>query len=168
MQADVYFTDANPQSVSLSPNSVTVSAGSPAPYTATVVQSGNTTACTITMSLAWDGTAPVGTTESFSPNPLTMTGSNVSSTLTITTTNSGNPANRTQPGSCNFTVTAARGGNCQGNGKSDNDRYASIVAGPTCTPPSVTTNPSPLTVTYGAASATFTAAASGSPAPTVQ
>jgi YDG domain/MBG domain (YGX type) len=39
---------------------------------------------------------------------------------------------------------------------------------PTCNPPSVTTNPTSQTVTYGAASAIFTAAASGSPAPTVQ
>src|SRR5262249_26526061 len=39
---------------------------------------------------------------------------------------------------------------------------------PTCNPPSVTTNPSNQTVTYGVASVSFTAAASGSPAPTVQ
>jgi hypothetical protein len=37
-----------------------------------------------------------------------------------------------------------------------------------CTSPSVTSTPTPQTVTYGAASASFTAAASGSPAPTVQ
>jgi hypothetical protein len=39
---------------------------------------------------------------------------------------------------------------------------------PPCNPPSVTTNPSNQTVTYGAASVSFTAAATGSPAPTVQ
>src|SRR5262249_48981207 len=39
---------------------------------------------------------------------------------------------------------------------------------PTCNPPSVTTNPSNQTVTYGVASVSFTAAASGNPAPTVQ
>src|SRR5206468_3226291 len=129
MQAEVYFTDANPQSVSLTPTSVTVNAGSPATYTATVVQSGNTNACTITMSLTYTGTPPVGTTPSFAPNPLTMTGSNVSSTLTITTTNTGPPGGRTQPGTYNFTVTAARGANCQSNGDLTTTGTL-IVAGP--------------------------------------
>ena len=46
-------------------------------------------------------------------------------------------------------------------------RFCSRRATP-CTSPSVTTNPSNVTKTYGDASATFTAAASGTPAPTVQ
>src|SRR5262249_13842504 len=39
---------------------------------------------------------------------------------------------------------------------------------PPCTSPSVTSTPTNQTVTYGAASASFSAAASGNPAPTVQ
>jgi len=39
---------------------------------------------------------------------------------------------------------------------------------PACTAPNVTTQPTDQTVTYGASSASFTAAAGGSPAPTVQ
>ena len=116
MQADVYFTDANPGTMSLSPPSVSVSAGNTATYTATITAGGNNNPCTLTFSLTYTGTPPVGTTPSFAPNPVTMTNANVSSTLTITTTNTGPPAGRTQPGTYNFTVTAARGANCQGSG----------------------------------------------------
>ncbi|HEX6717311.1 MAG TPA: kelch repeat-containing protein, partial [Pyrinomonadaceae bacterium] len=114
--AQTTFTDANPQNVTLTPGSVTVIAGNTANYTATVGVGGNNAACTITMSFAYTGTAPVGTTQTFTPNPLTMTTANVSSALAITTNNSGPIAGRTQPGTYNFTVTAARGANCQGNG----------------------------------------------------
>src|SRR5437763_6612473 len=114
MQSDVYFTDANPGTMSLSPPSVSVSAGSTATYTATITAGGNNNACTLTLSFAYTGTPPVGTTPNFAPNPLTMTTADVSSTLTITTTNTGAPAARTQPGTYNFTVTATRGANCQG------------------------------------------------------
>ena len=55
MQADVYFTDAQPGAVSLNPSSVTVSPGNTATYTATVTQSGNNNPCTLTFSLAYTG-----------------------------------------------------------------------------------------------------------------
>jgi hypothetical protein len=105
--AQTTFTDANPQSVTLSPGSVSVTPGNTANYTATVVKGGNNDACTITMNFAYTGTAPVGTTATFTPNTLTMTTANVSSALAITTTNTGPVAGRTQPGTYNFTVPAS-------------------------------------------------------------
>src|SRR5205814_1401943 len=53
-------------------------------------------------------------------------------------------------------------------GTATETQYWIISCTPPCTSSSVTTSPSNQTVTYGAPSATFTAAASGSPAPTVQ
>src|SRR4029077_13391156 len=106
MQADLEFTDSFPGSITLSPTSATVSPGNTANYTVTAHQSGNTNQCTITLSFAYTGTPPVGTTPSFTPNPLIMTNADVSSALTIKTTNTGPPVGRTQAGTYNFTVTA--------------------------------------------------------------
>ncbi|MGI8733701.1 MAG: YDG domain-containing protein, partial [Pyrinomonadaceae bacterium] len=50
----------------------------------------------------------------------------------------------------------------------DNDSSVSTNITLACTAPNVTTQPTSQTVTYGAASASFTAAAGGSPTPTVQ
>jgi hypothetical protein len=112
--AQTTFTDSQPTAVTLTPGSVSVTPGNNAVYTVNITQGGNpTNACTITPTLSYTGTAPVGTTPSFSPGTLTMTNANVSSILTITTTNTGPVGGRTQPGTYNFTVTAAKGSNCQ-------------------------------------------------------
>ena len=66
------------------------------------------------------------------------------------------------PGSFTITATSIGGGGQIGTSN------AFTVNPPPCTSPSVTTNPTNLGVTYGAASASFTAAASGTPAPSVQ
>src|SRR4029453_8148810 len=169
--AQTTFTDANPQNVTLSPGSVSVIAGNTANYTATVGVGGNNNACTITMNFAYTGTAPVGTTPTLTPSTLTMTNASVSSALNITTTNTGPMAGRTQPGTYNFTVTAVRGANCQGNG----NLVASgvLVVGPIATPtPTPTPTPPPGTSlavaaasgTYGGTTSfTATLTSSGSP-----
>src|SRR5204863_570108 len=82
----------------------------------------------------------------------------VTRTLTISTTAS------TPVGTHPFTVTATRGANCQGNGSEKVS--TSLVVAQQCTVP-VVTAPTNQTVTYGN-SATFSASATGVPAPTVQ
>src|ERR1051325_2907491 len=94
--AQTTMTDSQPSTVSLSPASVSVTAGNSAVYGVSITKGGNNNLCTLTLSLTYTGTAPVGTTPSFSPNPLSMTTGDVSSTLTITTTNSGPMAGRNQ------------------------------------------------------------------------
>ena len=108
--AQTTFTDANPQSVALNPNSVTVVQGNSAVYSADVVMGGNTTTCTVTLSVTT--ALPAGASASFSggANPFTTTNVNFSRTLTISTTNA------TPVGTHQFTVQATRGSNCQGNG----------------------------------------------------
>ena len=61
------------RNLSLSPPSVTVSAGNTANYTVTITDGGNNNTCTLTLSLAYTGIPPVGTTPTFTPNPLIMT-----------------------------------------------------------------------------------------------
>src|ERR1051325_7556113 len=112
--AHTTFTDSQPGTMTLSPSSVSITPGNSAVYGVSITQNGNTNPCTLTLSFTYTGTAPVGTTPSFSPNPLSMTNATVNSNLTITTTNSGPLAGRTQPGTYNFTVTATKGANCQG------------------------------------------------------
>ena len=63
----------------------------------------------------------------------------------------------------NFTITATR--NAGGSESGTSNTFT--VNPPACTAPSVTTQPTNQTITYGQ-NATFTAAASGSPTPTVQ
>lgn len=110
------FTDANLQQVDItspqSPNPVLT--GSPATYTVTVTMGGNTNPCTVTLSASPSGSnpAPTGTTFVFSggDNPFTTTNVNFSRTLTVTV------PGVTASGTYGFTVTAARGSNCQGQG----------------------------------------------------
>src|SRR4030095_14331999 len=68
----------------------------------------------------------------------------------------------TYPGTFSLKATRNTGGSENGTSNSF------TVNAPACTSPSVTTNPTNQAVTYGAASASFTAAASGTPAPSVQ
>ena len=106
----VNFTDGNPQSVSLSPNTRTVPpTGGSASYTITVVMGGNNNNCTVTLSVLSSPALPAGATASIPNNVVTTGSTNIVSTLTITT-------NGVTPGNYSFTVQAARGANCQGNG----------------------------------------------------
>ncbi|HEY6891225.1 MAG TPA: YDG domain-containing protein, partial [Solirubrobacter sp.] len=153
------FTDSNPQAITLAtPTSVTVTQGGTASFgNVTVTKGGNTTTCTITLSAS---SLPAGATATFGTNPLTMTTADVSSTLKVSTTSS------TPAGTYTFTVTAARGSNCQGNGDLTSSTLT-LVVNSACTAPSVTTQPNAQSITYGTG-ASFTSAASGSPAPSAQ
>jgi Kelch motif/Galactose oxidase, central domain len=158
--AQITFTDSQPDTLTLNPASVSVTAGNNAVYPLIITKQGNNTACTLTLSAAYTGTAPAGTTFSFSaPNPVTMTTANVTSTLTITTTNSGIPATQTPPGTYPFVVTATRSSNCQGNvNNTVTGNGTLIVAG------STSLLASPATGTYGglvSLSATLTSGSSG-------
>ncbi|HSE31015.1 MAG TPA: kelch repeat-containing protein, partial [Pyrinomonadaceae bacterium] len=132
--AQTTFTDSQPGTISLTPTSVSVTPGNSAVYGVNITQNGNSNLCTLTLSLTYTGTPPVGTTPSFSPNPLSMTTADVSSMLTIATTNTGPSAGRTQPGTYNFTVGAAKGGNCQGPAGSVTTTGTLVVTNPNVAP----------------------------------
>jgi hypothetical protein len=107
-RAQVTFTDAQPQSVSLSPASRSTTPGGTVSYDVTVNMVGNTGTCTVTLGV--ETPLPTGAAASFSPNPVNASNVDFSSTLTITTSAS------TGPGSYPFSVRASRGANCQGVG----------------------------------------------------
>jgi hypothetical protein len=104
-QAQNRFTDSKPNTVTLTPASVTVKSGNSAVYTVTVNFNGNGNSCTSPLSVSTP--LPTGAIASFSPSSLTSTGGNVNSTLTISTTAS------TPAGTTNFTVLAGNGAGCQ-------------------------------------------------------
>ena len=132
------------------------------------VTSGNTTTCTATVT-------NTGGTNGWPQG-------NVSFTFNASGTFSGNPCTLSQvlstnTSSCSVTLTPTAGsGKVKGNyNSSDNNKWKNstspnfdlTVTAPVCSAPSVTTNPSNQTVTYGQ-NATFTAAANGNPAPSVK
>jgi hypothetical protein len=145
LQAQNMFSDSQPASVTLNPASATVVAGSSAVYSTSVVMGGNGTNCTVTLSVS-PSPVTTGASPSFSggANPFT-TNADFSRTLTITTTNTGTPGGRTQPGTYPFTVSVSKGTNCQGTaGSSVTTSGTLIVAGP-ATSLAVTGFPSPTT-----------------------
>ena len=142
LQAQNTFTDSKPNTVTLNPSSFTVLPGSTATYTVTVNFNGNGNSCTSPLSLTFTTPAPVGATPAFSPSSLTSIGGNASSTLTITTTNTGPMSGRTQPNTYPFTVTAGNGAGCQAGTATVNGTLA--VAG-SVTALSVSGYPSPTT-----------------------
>ncbi len=107
-QAQTSFTDAKPNTVLLTPGSITVAPGGGAAYVVTVGFNGNGVSCTADLSVTT--ALPTGATASFSPSSVTSTGPNQTSTLTITTTGA------TPVGSTNFTVQAAGRPGCQSPG----------------------------------------------------
>jgi hypothetical protein len=109
LSAQTTFTDSQPTGFALSaPTSVTVLQGNSAGYTANVTMGGNSGLCTVTLSVTT--ALPTGAVATFAaPNP-TTTNANFSRALTISTTGA------TPAGTYPFTVQAARGADCQGNG----------------------------------------------------
>jgi hypothetical protein len=104
--AQTTFTDGNVQTLTLSPSSVTVSAGNAAVYPLTLSFNGNAGNCTVTLSVST--ALPAGASASFSSNPVTASGGATPiSTLTISTSAA------TPAGSYPFTVSSASGANCQ-------------------------------------------------------
>jgi hypothetical protein len=114
-QAQATFTDGQPSTVTMTPNTRSVAPGGSAIYPISVVFGGNATPCTVSLSV----TPSIGTgiTASFDTTNLIGAGNETrSGQLTLATTISGPPAGRTPPGSYPFTLTVTRGGSCQGNG----------------------------------------------------
>ncbi len=104
----VNFTDSQPQSVTVTAITGTVTQGGSATYTVAVNVTGNNNNCTMTLSVTTP--LPAGATASFSGGPVITTNASFSKTLTIATLTT------TPAGTTNFTVQVARGANCQGNG----------------------------------------------------
>ena len=128
-------------------------------YLVTVTRNGGTPGTAFNAALTLTTSLPTGATASFSPSTVTFGANDASKTSTLTiSSNTATPA-----GSTSFTVkaenTVLSGDSATGNG--------TLTVGTACTAPTVTTQPTNQTITYGA-NATFTAAASGTPAPTVK
>jgi hypothetical protein len=164
-QAQTTFTDANPQTLSIttaqSPNPVT--AGSLATYTVTETFNGNTVQCKVdltaapTASPAWPSS---GVSFSFAPSTLISTGADQTSSLTITTP-SGMTAN-----TYNFTITATpETGSCQQNPKTLLANGTLVVIAPVATSLALAV-PNPTSVPYSSSgqvtfSATLTRTSGG-------
>jgi hypothetical protein len=153
---------------SQSPNPVT--SGNAATYTITIQR--GTQAGSFMATLNITSTLPAGATASFSPSSVSFnacTGPNAGDpahacnrqtvTLSISTVAS------TPAGSTPFTVRAFVTNPNQPTDFAEGNGTLAIAAA--CAVPSITTNPSDQTVTYGN-NATFTAAVNGDPAPSVQ
>lgn len=154
------FTDSNPQTITVTPSSVSVAQGSTASYTVSLSVGGNTNQCNIT--LAASG-LPAGATATFGTNPLVTTGSGSSP---VTTTLNVATSTTTPTGSFTINVSGTNSGaGCQGPGATSGS--ATLVVTPGCTATAITSQPVNQSVTYGA-NAAFSAAANGNPAPTVQ
>src|SRR4051812_7868091 len=133
MQADVYFTDSNPQELLLlgaqTPSPVvrgnTASYGTTAATSVRLRFGGNNDPCTVTLSVTG---LPSGAIATFTPNPVVSTGADQFSLLTISTT-SAVPA-----GTTNFTIVGTlTAGTCQG-GNPLTAPATLVVATPTPTP----------------------------------
>ena len=157
MQADVHFTDAGANSVTVGAQTPSpVIAGNSATYTVTVGFNGNGNPCTVTLNASG---LPAGATATFTPNPV-LGPANTTSQMTISTTGA------TAGGTHNFTVTGARGGNCSGGGADPTGAGTLVVTAATATTTTVTSSLNPSI--YGD-SVTFTATVartSGSGTPT--
>ena len=158
--ATANFTDSNPQTLTVAaPTSVTVAQGQTATYgDLTMVVGGNNNACSVPLSVA--SGLPSGATPQFGINPLVTTGANVTTSFSVATTAA------TAAGTYTFTVTGTRPSSCQGTGNLISNTLTLVVTS-ACTAPSITSHPANQPITYGD-DATFSAAASGNPTPSVQ
>jgi hypothetical protein len=123
------FTDSNPQTIAVTPASVSVAQGSAAVYTVTLTVGGNTDQCNVT--LAASG-LPTGATATFATNPLVTTGSGGSPQTTSLTINT---AAATPTGSSTITVSGAKtGAGCQGSGPTPHSATLVVTTGDTTAP----------------------------------
>jgi MBG domain (YGX type)/Galactose oxidase, central domain len=110
-QAQITFTDSNPQSIAITPASVSVAPGSAAVYTVTLTVGGNTNACNVTLTASG---VPSGASATFGTNPLVTTGS---SSSPVTTSLTVNTTGLIPNGSFPLTVSGVNSGaGCQGPG----------------------------------------------------
>ena len=151
------FTDSQPGSATVAaPTTRSVVQGSAASYgNLAIVQNGNTSTCTLTLGASG---LPSGATAQFGANPLVMTSENVSTSVSVSTTAT------TPTGTYPFTISALKGGDCQGPAGSvvSNPLSLTVTANVVTTATGVasSTNPS----TFGSA-VTFTATVTGSTSP---
>ena len=147
MQADVYFTDAGVQNITVAAQTPSpVVAGNSATYVVTVHFNGNSVNCPVTLSAS---PMPAGATATFGTNPVTgQGGQNLNSTLTISTTGA------TAGGTHNFTITGTRGVGVPGGGAEPTVSTTLVVTGAAATTTAVTSSLNPSI--YGD-SVTFTA-----------
>ena len=156
-EAQWTFTDSNPQALSVAnPTSVTVNQGSTATFgTLTLSATGNTNACNTTLSVT--AGFPSNATPQFGANPLTTTGSGVSTTFSVATTAT------TPIGTHTFQVTGINsvpaGGQCQGGNPTPSNVLTLVV---TASDKDTTTAVSNATATYGDSTTTLTASVSAS------
>ncbi|MCX7993891.1 MAG: HYR domain-containing protein, partial [Fimbriimonadales bacterium] len=155
--ATTTFTDA-PRigSVTLNPTLQTTCAGGSVSYTVTINRgTGQGSTGSFDADLSISG-LPAGITHSFSPNPVGFTGGQNSRTSTLTL----NVGTSVPAGTYTFTVRAEV--------RVNSDDFATTTGTLVVNaPPVITIHPANQTACAGA-SVTFTAAASGSPAPSVQ
>ncbi|HEX5490718.1 MAG TPA: kelch repeat-containing protein, partial [Candidatus Udaeobacter sp.] len=159
MQADVYFTDSNPDQITLvgsqAPNPV--AHGNAVTYgtvgnSVKVTFNGNNTACSVTLSAS---PLPSGATATFSPNPVSGQGGDTKDVLLTISTSAAVPN-----GAYTFNINGASGTGCQGGATPKPFNNAALVVGAQTTSMSV----NPATGTYGgnvSVSATLTSGSSG-------
>ena len=157
--AQTTFTDANPQLITVAaPTSVTVSQGATANYGDLTLQvGGNTNPCTVTFGVT--PALPLGAAAVFGVNPVTTTGANVVTSLSVTTSAS------TPAGTYTFQVRGTNGGGgCQGPGPTASNTLTLIVNAATVDTTTAVTN---ATATYGDASVTLNATVTPASGPAV-
>jgi len=157
--AQTTFTDSNPQLISVAaPTSATVIQGATANYgTVTLQVGGNTNPCSVTFGVT--PALPAGATAVFGTNPVNTTGSNVSTTLSVTTSGS------TPTGTYTFQVTGTNSGaGCQGPGPTASNTLTLIVNSATV---NTTTTVDNATATYGDTSVTLNATVTPASGPAV-
>src|SRR5437870_8215026 len=160
MQADVYFTDA------INITSATVATRESTCTTTTTTFTQGQTVCGYVTVTGVNGSGASGSffIVWFYPSNAVdhFTTQTVPATVPTVFTD---PFNTLGKPTGNWNVHVCKNNTCNGGG---NDLGSAAFNLNACTAPSVTTQPTGQTVTYGAASTSFTAAASGTPAPTVQ
>ncbi|HET9713086.1 MAG TPA: MBG domain-containing protein, partial [Pyrinomonadaceae bacterium] len=157
--AQTTFTDSNPQLITVAaPTSATVIQGATANYgTVTLVVGGNTNPCSVTFGVT--PALPAGVTAVFGTNPVSTTGANVTTTLSVTTTGA------TPTGTYTFQVTGTNSGvGCQGPGPTPSTTLTLIVNSATV---NTTTTVANATATYGDTSVTLNATVTPASGPAV-
>jgi hypothetical protein len=153
--AETSFTDSNPQTLAVAaPTSTTVLQGNTANYgTVTMTVGGNTSSCSVTLSVSG---LPSGASAVFGTNPLVTTGSNVTTSFSITTLGT------TPVGTTNFSITGVRGVGCQGSGSLTSNALKLVVTSPIIkTNPTLSVTNSPVTYNGSPQAATISPSTPG-------
>ncbi|HEV2202270.1 MAG TPA: kelch repeat-containing protein [Bryobacteraceae bacterium] len=155
LTAGMTFTDKKAHTVTVaSPTSVTVDAGATAVYgTVTVSFNGSAGSCTVTLAAAG---LPAGATAVFGMNTLTSTGSDVTTSFSVTTTAATVPGTYTP-----INVTATDGTGCDDAKTQTSNNLTLIVNAPAAT--TFTNLTASQSITYGMASVTLSGKLTSTP-----